>query len=114
MSISSLGDSLPKLASNNAENLFKKFCEIDENLDYISPTVKDINQKKTLIDVKKAFEGISENFKNINQSEPPLNTASSSSSYSFAARSEEHTSELQSHSFISYAVFCLKKKKHDK
>src|ERR1051326_9435241 len=28
-----------------------------------------------------------------------------------ADRSEEHTSELQSHSFISYAVFCLKKKK---
>ena len=26
-------------------------------------------------------------------------------------RSEEHTSQLQSHSFISYAVFCLKKKK---
>src|ERR1051326_4132238 len=24
-----------------------------------------------------------------------------------APRSEEHTSELQSHSFISYAVFCL-------
>ena len=32
-------------------------------------------------------------------------------SYSAVARSEEHTSELQSHSFISYAVFCLKKKK---
>src|ERR1051326_1257101 len=28
----------------------------------------------------------------------------------FHSRSEEHTSELQSHSFISYAVFCLKKK----
>ena len=28
----------------------------------------------------------------------------------FPQRSEEHTSELQSHSFISYAVFCLKKK----
>src|ERR1051326_9608294 len=27
-------------------------------------------------------------------------------------RSEEYTSELQSHSFISYAVFCLKKNKH--
>src|ERR1051326_9265282 len=26
-------------------------------------------------------------------------------------RSEEHTSELQSHSFISYAAFCLNKKK---
>src|SRR5881394_2992506 len=30
------------------------------------------------------------------------------------ARSEEHTSELQSHHPISYAVFCLKKKKDDK
>src|SRR3546814_4983172 len=28
------------------------------------------------------------------------------------ARSEEHTSELQSLMRISYAVFCLKKKKH--
>src|SRR5881296_4503588 len=28
-------------------------------------------------------------------------------------RSEEHTSELQSHSNISYAVFCLKKKKNN-
>ena len=26
------------------------------------------------------------------------------------SRSEEHTSELQSHWYISYAVFCLKKK----
>src|SRR3546814_6552956 len=30
-----------------------------------------------------------------------------------AGRSEEHTSELQSLMRISYAVFCLKKKKHD-
>src|SRR3546814_2601071 len=30
-----------------------------------------------------------------------------------AVRSEEHTSELQSLMRISYAVFCLKKKKHD-
>src|SRR3546814_3657987 len=29
----------------------------------------------------------------------------------FASRSEEHTSELQSLMRISYAVFCLKKKK---
>src|SRR3546814_4957728 len=29
------------------------------------------------------------------------------------ARSEEHTSELQSLMRISYAVFCLKKKKND-
>ena len=32
----------------------------------------------------------------------------------FGIRSEEHTSELQSHSFISYAVFCLKKKTNNK
>src|SRR3546814_6595437 len=31
---------------------------------------------------------------------------------SSATRSEEHTSELQSLMRISYAVFCLKKKKH--
>src|SRR3546814_2375770 len=31
-----------------------------------------------------------------------------------AIRSEEHTSELQSLMRISYAVFCLKKKKHIK
>ena len=30
--------------------------------------------------------------------------------FSVSRRSEEHTSELQSHSFISYAVFCWKKK----
>src|SRR3546814_7370393 len=32
---------------------------------------------------------------------------------SAATRSEEHTSELQSLMRISYAVFCLKKKKHN-
>ena len=31
----------------------------------------------------------------------------------FYKRSEEHTSELQSQSTISYAVFCLKKKTED-
>src|SRR3546814_2059781 len=34
-------------------------------------------------------------------------------SSSVDARSEEHTSELQSLMRISYAVFCLKKKKHN-
>src|SRR3546814_7640297 len=32
----------------------------------------------------------------------------------FSVRSEEHTSELQSLMRISYAVFCLKKKKQNK
>src|SRR3546814_9382473 len=38
---------------------------------------------------------------------PPCRT------HGLRGRSEEHTSELQSLMRISYAVFCLKKKKHD-
>src|SRR3546814_1549382 len=38
----------------------------------------------------------------------------SSQLYRVADRSEEHTSELQSLMRISYAVFCLKKKKKNK
>src|SRR3546814_9302415 len=46
----------------------------------------------------------------------PLNFAPSSNALTFSAakRSEEHTSELQSLMRISYAVFCLKKKKTPK
>src|SRR3546814_4783077 len=43
-----------------------------------------------------------------------LNTIKSAASSSIQARSEEHTSELQSLMRISYAVFCLKKKKTQK
>src|SRR3546814_4091935 len=39
-----------------------------------------------------------------------MNCTSSAASAALAARSEEHTSELQSLMRISYAVFCLKKK----
>src|SRR6186713_2073381 len=44
----------------------------------------------------------------------PMDTAPShlGSPACAGGRSEEHTSELQSHSGISYAVFCLKKKKN--
>src|SRR3546814_2198105 len=46
-------------------------------------------------------------------SEPPRgqSAASPRSDSLYAGRSEEHTSELQSLMRISYAVFCLKKKK---
>src|SRR3546814_5567914 len=40
--------------------------------------------------------------------------ASSKNQRISSARSEEHTSELQSLMRISYAVFCLKKKKNNK
>src|SRR3546814_7105655 len=41
----------------------------------------------------------------------PLHIHMGASHYLAHARSEEHTSELQSLMRISYAVFCLKKKK---
>src|SRR3546814_2332922 len=41
---------------------------------------------------------------------PPAFSAASRAFFSIVARSEEHTSELQSLMRISYAVFCLKKK----
>src|SRR3546814_941650 len=40
-------------------------------------------------------------------------SATGATSSATASRSEEHTSELQSLMRISYAVFCLKKKKND-
>src|SRR3546814_7669649 len=48
----------------------------------------------------------------------PLNSGCGSKGLDFSSgwncRSEEHTSELQSLMRISYAVFCLKKKKNNK
>src|SRR3546814_4503516 len=41
----------------------------------------------------------------------PMRSPSSSSARKSSSRSEEHTSELQSLMRISYAVFCLNKKK---
>src|SRR3546814_10597632 len=43
---------------------------------------------------------------------PPTRLCSGSDALINPARSEEHTSELQSLMRISYAVFCMKKKKH--
>src|SRR3546814_1533410 len=45
------------------------------------------------------------------QSKRPQFDFGGSASVSYGTRSEEHTSELQSLMRISYAVFCLKKKK---
>src|SRR3546814_4022060 len=44
-------------------------------------------------------------------SSPPCSSTSPFPGASTSSRSEEHTSELQSLMRISYAVFCLKKKK---
>src|SRR3546814_1320265 len=46
------------------------------------------------------------------RSRRPASPPSSAMSWTASQRSEEHTSELQSLMRISYAVFCLKKKKN--
>src|SRR3546814_8248639 len=46
--------------------------------------------------------------------QPLLGLAHQAAAEAALARSEEHTSELQSLMRISYAVFCLKKKTHTK
>src|SRR5213596_4340212 len=43
---------------------------------------------------------------------PPTPARPCGAQRSSCCRSEEHTSELQSHGLISYAVFCLKKNKN--
>src|SRR3546814_2961236 len=48
------------------------------------------------------------------QARPPADQGPRRHRRDVGARSEEHTSELQSLMRISYAVFCLKKKKHRK
>ena len=87
-------------------------------LNFVNRAVENINLKNK----NKEFEsklfysyelvGISDNIKNIKDQ---INKISVSESRIFingptGSRSEEHTSELQSQSTNSYAVFCLKKK----
>src|ERR1051326_404501 len=55
--------------------------------------------------------GVPDNFMTAREKGPGATESSELTQFEVCDnRSEEHTSELQSHSFISYAVFCLKKK----
>src|SRR3546814_1830499 len=68
-----------------------------------APTTSNAHPHATL-EVSLVHNGIIENFKELREE---LQASGRS-------RSEEHTSELQSLMRISYAVFCLKKKKKNK
>src|SRR5881227_4104464 len=62
-------------------------------------------QQSTLFPYTTLFRSRSPNWPDDTESLNPIGPISRGS------RSEEHTSELQSRTVISYAVFCLKKKK---
>src|SRR3546814_8603351 len=83
--------------------LFRSEDVPQDQLDYIplnaelSPTFKSINRSVGALPGADEWNGIADKLK-----------------YLERPRSEEHTSELQSLMRISYAVFCLKKKKNTK
>src|SRR3546814_1653355 len=86
---------------------------IDEPVDYINThgTSTPVGDLKELEAIRQVFGG--------RNPVPAISSTKSLTGHSLGAtgvqeaiRSEEHTSELQSLMRISYAVFCLKKKKN--
>ena len=75
-------------------------------------TVEDVQQEKAALGKRFEEEGVFKEVKQVPIISPEQENLKVM--WRIAKRSEEHTSELQSHSFISYAVFCLKKKKNEK
>ena len=76
-----------------------KIIYIFKRLDFTKDKVKTKSKKPSTLRVDMGFSKYLKIPENVKKR------------YGNPIRSEEHTSELQSHSFISYAVFCLKKKK---
>ena len=96
------------------------FVELDTILDEENSTVSVETthfSKYMIVDGKEWYRAWQDIYTKINESKgqhvpnATVLISKSSNIYNVNNRSEEHTSELQSRSFISYAVFCLKKKK---
>src|ERR1051326_9329449 len=101
---STLFNAVTRTHNAPAENY--PFCTIDPNVGVV--TVPDLRlQKLAEISKSKKVTPTAIQFVDI---AGLVKGASAGEGLGNQFRSEEHTSELQSHSFISYAVFCLKKK----
>src|ERR1051326_5346348 len=98
---------------------FKRVAIIAENTDYgvgcIEETKKQLPATNPGVELKtiifdRTVVDLTPQLLDIKNWKPDLviNVGIGTPTY-LITRSEEHTSELQSHSFISYAVFCLKK-----
>src|SRR3546814_3876436 len=72
--------------------------DAEHPLDRMNPEVRQALLSADRVYLKAALDAVTEKYGSIE-------------GYARKARSEEHTSELQSLMRISYAVFCLKKKK---
>src|SRR3546814_7169580 len=79
----------------------------------VSPAIAAKKEKAPGQDFSNAFREVAANLQKSVQSKDFEAAKTQLAAAESAARSEEHTSELQSLMRISYAVFCLKKKKQE-
>src|SRR3546814_503600 len=106
-----VGDALRRLADGDLTTQLPKLADGYEALQ------KDFNQTmrqlhEAMLSVASAANGIGAGSREISQASDDLARRTENHATNLAeARSEEHTSELQSLMRISYAVFCLQKKK---
>src|SRR3546814_7579230 len=86
--------------------------QLDPAKDVAGNVFEGVAETKALLD---RFEAVSNAFADVDADQMDVLIAEQSELQEKidAARSEEHTSELQSLMRISYAVFCLKKKKQN-
>src|SRR3546814_6084280 len=95
-----------RAVSAQVREVFSRFTDIIQPLS-LDEAYLDVTRNKPGIP---SATRIAEEIRRLIREETGL-TASAGVSYNKLIRSEEHTSELQSLMRISYAVFCLKKKK---
>ena len=109
---------LDELTPRQRENIEKAKDRYELNRQLVElrrdvPVDFELDQAKVRLPDARAMEplfrqlGFMRHLKELEALKP---SAGASTKRTSQKRSEEHTSELQSHSFISYAVFCLKKK----
>src|SRR3546814_8559110 len=89
-----------------------RFAFLEENLVVIEPDLVGPHQRGHRIDDRRVVKGVLHLLDHRKIAVVGEETATAALIFASPGRSEEHTSELQSLMRISYAVFCLKKKKN--
>src|SRR3546814_1452497 len=98
---------MPVFGAANFNCHFESFLLLEgEKVAFLSPCADAIGQKKRWKIIR-----LSTDHTRLQREEPESLRPNVLQAYGHSRRSEEHTSELQSLMRISYAVFCVKKKK---